>query len=200
MMGRSVILFLVVLFSVRAFADPSDTAKSMCRIRLDAYAQFAGGQGLWSCGILATRNERIGVSIGFGHTPPAYGNIFTLTGKCVYTPWNIRLNDAFTLYPLGVGLYSSLSSSDKIKWAWDKTKYPNNYYWWPASLRTGPIVQFALQGRFGSYLITPYFEVSTNDLYLASYFGNARSLSLPDILVMGAGVRFRLKPSRPGSH
>ena len=88
-------------------------------------------------------------------------------------PWNIRLNAAFSL-PAGCRLYCLLSSSDKIKWAWDKQKYPNNYYWWPASLRTGLIVQFALKGRFGSYLITPYFEVSTNDLYPArSYFGNA---------------------------
>lgn len=165
-------------------------------IPIDAYVQFAGGQGLLSFGIAATPLKRISVSFGVGYTPPAYGGILTFTGKCLYTPWSIHLNERMTLLPLSVGLHATLTHSKNIDLGWDKQRYPRNYYWWSSSLRKGPLLQMGIRYKSSQYMITPYFEFSTNDLYLVSYWENRRSLSPAEILVLGAGIGVRLNPDR----
>lgn len=130
-----------------------------------------------------------------GYSPPAFGKTFNLNLKFFYSPLKFNLSQKIKFAPLNPGLYSSLYLSKDIPLSWSKSKYPDNYYGWPPALRIGPAFQSVVEIRLKNIIMSPYLEASTNDLYLASIFGNAGSVGLYDILVLGSGVKFRMSHS-----
>jgi len=128
-----------------------------------------------------------------GYTTPSFGKTFHVNLKFFYTPLKLNIRQGIKFMPLNPGIYTSLYFSKHIPLTWSKSKYPDSYYGWPPALRIGPAFQSSLEFNLKNIVIMPYIEASTNDLYLASIFGNGRSISLIDILVLGSGVKFRLR-------
>jgi hypothetical protein len=128
-----------------------------------------------------------------GYTSPSFGKTYHVNLKFFYTPLKLNIRQGIKFTPLNPGIYVSLYLSKDIPLTWSKSKYPDNYYGWPPALRIGPAIQSVVEIRLKKIIISPYLEASTNDLYLASIFGNAGSVGLYDILVLGSGVKFRMR-------
>ncbi|MBL7949995.1 MAG: hypothetical protein JNN19_13470 [Bacteroidia bacterium] len=163
-MVRWLILVLFALSEAGTSLARPDTTAPRRVIPVEVYAQFAGGQGMWSAGIVATPFKSAELTLGLGYTPPAFGKIYTVTTKLLFVPRSIRLRDRLHLLPIKAGVHGAFHLSRETGLQWDRNKYPRGYYWWPVSFRTGPVFQFALQWRTRQYLLTPYYELSTNDL------------------------------------
>ncbi len=171
----------------------NDTGKQKWYVPSTAFLQFAGGQGMVSGGIAYDTWKKTETLFSVGYTPPAYGKTFNFNLKFFYSPFKVRIRPGIHFTPLNPGLYTSLYLAKDIPLTWSKSKYPAQYYGWPPALRIGPAFQSVLEIRLKKIIISPYLEASSNDLYLASIVGNGRSVSLIDILVLGSGVKFRLR-------
>lgn len=160
-------------------------------------AQFAGSTGLVSAGFAkVSARERVELGLVYGYLPKAYGGVnHSLSLKFTYNPFQLRLWKRLSVEPLQLGAFVCQNFNRNLDLFWGN-KYPKNYYWWPRSTRFHPFVSAQagyIIGRPHLDRLMYYFEVNTNDLYIASFFPNQRALGLYDILFFGMGLKLYLR-------
>ena len=120
----------------------------------------------------------------------------TMTLKQSYVPFRITINEGFQIEPLACGLFFNTIFGDEF-WNSQPDKYPKHYYGFPTKIRAnvflGQRLRFPIpsEKRHHANCISFYYELSTCDLYLASYVTN-NFISLTDILSLSFGLKFDL--------
>jgi hypothetical protein len=159
--------------------------------------QTAGGLGMVAAGAgYEFAKNRLETDILLGYVPKRYaGSTLSLASvKLLYSPFRLRVTEQLQALPLTVGAYFSYTHgtiNDELK-----GQYSAKYYWFSTDTRYGPL----LGGRL-TYLAAPvaatgqarkvsaYYELGSNDLYLASFISNSRSLTIREILTLALGVK-----------
>lgn len=152
-------------------------------------AVYAGGWGMFSAGVVFQPVKNADLIFNFGYTPPAYGEIYSVNAIATYNVLPVKFTESITFNPISFGGFINTNYSKEVKLNWS-SKYPDDYYWWQSSLRYGPIWLMSLnyQPLKSRTDYGVFFQCSTNDLYISSYYGNTNALQLSDILVLGFGV------------
>jgi hypothetical protein len=168
----------------------------------DIVIQHAGSIGFFSAGIgyPVFKNKRGTVDFNYGYVPEARGgDLHILSAKFAYRPWEFKIKDGISLYPLNPGVFLSYHLGKKFDFHWDKDTYEEGYYWWSTALR--PHISFSTELKLDALKvfktskvkgISLYSEFNTNELYLSSYYKNAGAISLTEIFKLGVGVRVHL--------
>lgn len=159
--------------------------------------QYAGSIGAVSMGIgwYYGRQRQWETDVMLGYLPKcdADESRATLTLKQSYVPFHCVLGRRFDLEPLSCGLFFNTVFGEGF-WTKAPKKYPRKYYGFSTRVRTNVFVgqrikyKIPTSVRKASKSISLYYELSTCDLYLASYFTNSY-LTLWDILSLGVGIR-----------
>lgn len=165
-----------------------------------AKMQIAGGMGVvsvgggWEYG----KNEQWETDLLFGYIPKFDNDkiTLTLTLKQNFTPWKIPLNDTYYIEPISTGIYVNRVFSENF-WTVEPSRYGGPYYKFATSLRFSLFVgqRFSMKlnkGRGCWKYASAFYELSSNDLYLFSYYSNPRTLSLKDILILSFGVKVQV--------
>lgn len=159
--------------------------------------QTGSGLGLLALGTgYAFQRDRLEAHGQVGFVPASLaGSLLLIPAlKLMYTPYRVRLHRQWQLRPLTLGLYGSYTHGLPNT---DRGQYPKGYYWFSNTIRLGPLLGGALRyqwpGERGARprRLTVFYELGSNDLYLASYFANRNygSLGLADILTLGLGLK-----------
>lgn len=160
--------------------------------------QTGGGLGMAAAGAgYEFGKDRLETDVLLGYVPKRYaGSTLTLASlKFLYSPFRLRVAERVQVLPLTVGAYFSYTHgtlNDELK-----GQYSSDYYWFSTDTRYGPL----LGGRL-TYLAAPlvatgqprkmsfYYELGTNDLYVASYLTNRNGgLGLGQLLTLALGVK-----------
>ena len=134
----------------------------------------------------------------FGYLPKFHTRRprLTMAVKQSYVPFRIAINEGFGIEPLSCGMFFSTIFGEEF-WSSQPSKYPRHYYGFSTKIRAnafiGQRLRFPIpsEKRRRSNCISFYYELSTNELYLISYFTN-KYLSLADILSLSIGLKFDL--------
>jgi hypothetical protein len=162
--------------------------------------QYAGSTGFLTIGYLrSTARDRGQFGLQYGYTPAVFGgDLHSLSFKFLYNPIKLKLKDRVVFEPVQIGGFISQNFGKALEPQWGP-QYSHKYYWWNASLRYHPFISTSVGIRTPSWRrierVSAYFEVNTNDLYIASYFpkGNNHVMPLSGILFFGTGVKVYLK-------
>lgn len=159
--------------------------------------QFAGSTGLFTTGFSKiTARDKIELGILYGYLPRAFGGPHSsLSGKFSYNPFQFNLNRNVMIEPVQTGVFVSRNFNDNLGANWS-SKYPKDYYWWTRSVRFHYFISTQISYKFKKVHLDRlafYFEANTNDLYLASYLPNRKTLGLYDIFFFGTGIKLYLK-------
>ena len=160
--------------------------------------QTGGGLGMVAAGAgYEFGKDRLETDVLLGYVPKRYaGSTLTLASlKFLYSPFRLRVAERVQVLPLTVGAYFSYTHgtlNDELK-----GQYSSDYYWFSTDTRYGPL----LGGRL-TYLAAPlvatgqprkvsfYYELGTNDLYVASYLTNRNGgLGLGQLPTRAQGVK-----------
>ena len=160
--------------------------------------QTGGGVGMVAAGAgYEFSKNRLETDILIGYVPKRYaGSTLSLaTLKFMYSPFRLPVGEKVQVLPLTVGAYFSYTHgtlNDELK-----GQYSSDYYWFSTDTRYGPL----LGGRI-TYLAAPvaatgqprklsfYYELGSNDLYLASYLTNRNGgLGFGQLLTLALGVK-----------
>ena len=160
--------------------------------------QTGGGLGMVAAGAgYQFSKNRLETDILIGYVPRRYaGSALTLASlKFMYSPFCLRVAEKVQVLPLTVGAYFSYTHgtlNDELK-----GQYSSDYYWFSTDTRYGPLV-----GGRVTYLAAPvaatgqprklsfYYELGSNDLYLASYLTNRNGgLRFGQLLTLALGVK-----------
>lgn len=162
--------------------------------------QYAGGMGFMSFGFGWDygKKSRWETDLFFGFLPKSKSDRFYLTStlKQNYIPWNISIKDRFSVDPFYCGLYINTIFGKQF-WVKQPDRFPKKYYTFATKIHTYLFVgqRFTINTnlRTKSHMkgITFYYELSSCDLYLFSYFGN-KYLSLKDVLGLSFGIKLQL--------
>lgn len=162
--------------------------------------QYAGGMGLISIGTGWDygKNKQWETDLLFGYLPrySTKKSKITFTLKQNFIPWSKRLNKNFSLEPLATGLYVNTIFDGEF-WVNEPDKYPNGYYSFSTKMRfniyIGQRITFHIpsEKRFFTKSITAFYEISSNDLYIASAFTNSY-LKPTDYLRLSFGLKMQL--------
>lgn len=160
--------------------------------------QTGGGMGLVAAGAgYALSKGRLETDVLAGYVPRKYAGstLGVASLKLMYSPYRLQVAEKVQVLPLTVGAYVSYTHGDFNDGV--KGQYPEGYYWFSTNTRVGPL----LGGRV-TYLAPPimatgrarklsaYYELGTNDLYIASFFGNLKGgLGFGRILTLALGVK-----------
>ena len=161
--------------------------------------QYAGDMGLVSIGPgwHYGHDRRVwATDLMFGYLPAyhTHHSKLILTLRQTYAPFRVRLGDNVNIDPLATGLYLTTIFSDQF-WAKEPDKYPKKYYGFSTKIRANVFLGQRLRyeipqmKRMQHKAVIFYYDVSTNDLYLASCATN-KYISLWDILVFDVGLSF----------
>jgi hypothetical protein len=160
--------------------------------------QTGGGLGMVAAGTgYAFSHNRLETDVLIGYVPKRYaGSALTLASlKFMYSPFRLRVAEQVQALPITLGAYFSYTHgtiNDEVR-----GQYSKDYYWFSTDTRYGPL----LGGRL-TYLAAPvattgqsrkisfYYELGSNDLYLASYLTNRDGgLGLGQLLTLALGVK-----------
>ena len=160
--------------------------------------QTGGGLGMVAAGAgYQFSKSRLETDILIGYVPKRYaGSTLTLASlKFMYSPFRLPVGEKIQVLPLTVGAYFSYAHgtlNDELK-----GQYSSDYYWFSTDTRYGPLV-----GGRVTYLAAPvaatgqprklsfYYELGSNDLYLASYLTNRNGgLHFGQLLTLALGVK-----------
>lgn len=166
--------------------------------------QYAGGMGLVSGGVgwdYGKNRWETDVFVGFLPRYSTEKAKMTATLKQSFIPWEVDAGLEFdidkniSVSPLSCGLYAS-AILDKDFWASAPNKYPNRYYTFSPKVRfyiyVGQRVTYRIPCEKLRWLsaVALFYEVSSNDLYIASALGN-RWLMPTDYLYLSLGMKFK---------
>lgn len=162
--------------------------------------QYAGGMGLISLGVGWDygKNNQWETDVFLGYLPKytTSKSKVTFTLKQNFIPWEKRINRLFSIEPLACGLYVN-TIFDGDFWVSEPDKYPSDYYSFSTKMRfniyIGQRLTFHIppERRFFTKNITIFYELSSNDLYIVSAFGN-KYLKPSDYLRLSFGLKFQL--------
>jgi len=166
-----------------------------------AIIQYAGSIGYFSvgAGYEIFKNKRGYIDFNYGYVPASKGGeLYAVTAKFAYKPFDIKLKDWGKLYPFNPGFFLSYTFHEDLPFKFHSSEYPSGYYYWSPALR--PHLSFTNEIEFsmakiwdglGIKKIGVYSEFNTNDYYIINYFQNVSSLSLSDIFQLGIGIRLK---------
>lgn len=165
--------------------------------------QYAGSIGSFSIGTLRhTRNDKLALGLNIGHVPRSAGGSLNIVAlRFQYDPWRVRLGKDWVWHPMQLGAFISYTSGYDLRATWPE-QFEKGYYWWFPNFRQHPYLRTMFGRRtHGDRVpqVSAYLEVNTNDLYIYSWFPNRGSISVGDILFLGAGMQVRLKGWAPRS-
>lgn len=162
--------------------------------------QYAGDIGMLSAGFgwdYGPKNKWE-THILFGYLPPRcnHQHYWTFTLREIFSPWNIRFNERWSLKPLSVNLSISSILHDDF-WTSEPERYPSGYYGFSSRVRfhlgLGQRLNFHIpeERRYLSRTVSVYYEISTCDLYVRQKFLNS-SIPLKDIIVFALGFIYTI--------
>jgi len=132
-MRKGYILLIVTWFSFNqqlwAQSYERDSASRKWYIPTGVIAEFAGGFGMLSAGILYHPTKKSEVALTAGYTPPEYGDIWTVNLLASRTFLKCRLSNEITIDLINAGLFINANFGDNIYVSWPE-RYYKNYYWW----------------------------------------------------------------------
>ena len=118
----------------------------------------------------------------------------TLTLKQNFMPWNVELNDRWSLEPLASGLYVTTLLDNEF-WTKEPEKYPSGYYGFSTKLRAnifvGQRLSFSCDKNNPNKKVTLFYELSTSDMYFISAATN-KYINPRDVLSLSFGVKIQL--------
>ena len=203
-MKKLLLSALLVASLITRAATPPDTTATTPRPERPWYRpkhlvlQTGGGLGMIAGGAgYEFAKNRLETDVLLGYVPKRYaGSTLSLVSlKFMYSPFRLRVAEQVQVLPITVGAYFSYTHgtiNDEFK-----GQYASDYYWFSTDTRYGPL----LGGRV-TYLAGPvaatgqprkisfYYELGSNDLYLASYITNPNGgLSFDQVLTLALGVK-----------
>ena len=160
--------------------------------------QTGGGLGMVAIGAgYEYAKGRIDTDILVGYVPKRYaGSTLSLASlKFLYSPFRLPVGEKFRVVPLTIGAYFCYTHgtlNDELK-----GQYSSDYYWFSTDTRYGPLlgsrVTFlapAVAATGQPRKVSLYYELGSNDLYLASYLNNRNGgLGLGQLLTLALGVK-----------
>lgn len=157
--------------------------------------QFAGNIGFLSGGPgYISRNKTLETDLMFGFLPQKFGGdaLVSTSLKTTYSPWVIPLKNTYYIKPFSLGFYVSYTFGTQFDFKLP-SYYPQGYYWWATSVRTGAYIG----GKLGKEVtfakrkrsLEAYYELGTYDLLLISYVQNTGYLKPSDIVNLAFGLR-----------
>ncbi|GAB3584621.1 hypothetical protein [Hymenobacter daeguensis] len=160
--------------------------------------QTGGGLGMVAAGAgYEFSKDHLETDILIGYVPKYYaGSTLSLASlKFMYSPFHLPVGEKFQVVPITVGAYFSYTHgtiNDELK-----GQYSSDYYWFSTDTRYGPLL-----GSRVTFLAPPiaatgqprkisvYYELGSNDLYLASYLNNRNGgLGFGQLLTLALGVK-----------
>lgn len=160
--------------------------------------QTGGGLGMVAAGAgYEFAKNRLETDILIGYVPKKYGGstLSLASLKFMYSPFRLPVGEKFQVVPLTLGAYFSYTHgtlNDELK-----GQYSADYYWFSTDTRYGPLLGSRL-----TFLAPPvaatgqprkisvYYELGSNDLYLASWFNNQKGgLAFSQLLTLALGVK-----------
>lgn len=166
-----------------------------------AKAQFAGGIGLASVGLGWDygKNGRWETDVLIGVVPRMGSNRakMTFTVRECLVPWDVHMGrSAFSFAPLRASLGLNSIFGHEF-WPKSPNRYPDGYYFFSTKFQ----VVFALGQQVSLNIADErrrlwrsvgfFYELSTNDKYVLSGFGNRR-LGFADIFHLDFGVKLKI--------
>jgi hypothetical protein len=163
-----------------------------------ALLQTGGGLGMVTAGVgYSFANNRLDADLLGGYVPKRFAGtalgVYSL--KLMYSPFRVRVAEQVQALPFTIGGYCSYTHGTINSGV--KGQYPADYYWFSTDTRYGPFIG----GRL-TYLAPPiavtgkprklsfYYELGSNDLYIASYITNRDGgLSVGQLLTLALGVK-----------
>jgi hypothetical protein len=187
-MKRIIPVALLICAALSAIAQSSIAPDYIVIQHAGSIGYFSGGAGY---DIIKGRAH---TSLHFGTVPKNQGGpLNIIAGKLVFVPWTVRLSDRAFFQPFNPGIMISYHMGDNFKLNVPNYFSDDNYYWWHTAMRLHVVAETALTFDVRSESlfnhITIYSEFNTNDLYLVSYFHNAETLNLHELIKLGIGVR-----------
>ena len=157
--------------------------------------QHAGSIGFFSAGVgydVFKSNARF--STHFGTVPfNRGGTLNVLSTKLFYKPTTITVWNRVKFNPVDFGIMASYHYGDDFESRWPEGVHPKGYYWWHPALRVHLGMESALtyECKKGHAFesVTGYIEFNTNELYMVSFVQNMKSVSVWDVVKIGAGAR-----------
>lgn len=160
--------------------------------------QTGGGLGMVAAGAgYEFSKNHLETDILIGYVPKHYaGSTLSLASlKFMYSPFRLAVGEKFQIIPVTVGAYFSYTHgtiNDELK-----GQYSSDYYWFSTDTRYGPLlgsrVTFlapAIAATGQPRKISVYYELGSNDLYLASYLNNRNGgLGFGQLLTLALGVK-----------
>lgn len=159
-----------------------------------AQIQYAGSNGWMGVGAgYEFFHRRLRTHFQYGYVPPAKGGpLHLFSGAVFYQPVRFQVRNRFQVNPLDFGFKGSYQFGNDYFFRLP-SRYPPNYYWWKPAFRlhlaTESSLTYKLPANSGLRTFSAYLEFNTNDLYLVSYFLNAGSLRIGEVVKAGIGVR-----------
>ena len=207
---KTLLLFALLLAAGGSYAaTPPDTATAAATPRAvrserpwyrpnHLVLQTGGGLGMVAAGAgYEFSKNRLETDILIGYVPKRYaGSTLTLASlKFMYSPFRLPIGEKIQVLPLTVGAYFSYTHgtlNDELR-----GQYSSDYYWFSTDTRYGPLL-----GSRVTFLAPPvaatgqprkisvYYELGSNDLYVASYLTNRNGgLALGQLLTLALGVK-----------
>ncbi len=160
--------------------------------------QFAGSMGMFSGGFgwHYGKKSQWETDLFLGFVPKMNNQDFhmTTTIKQTYTPWRKTLGGDWFIEPLTTGIYINKIFGEYF-WSKLPEKYPESYYFWAVNTRfnifLGQAFTVDLDNNKLGRELSFFYEVSTNDLYIISAWGNS-SINPWDIVGFSLGLRYRI--------
>lgn len=156
--------------------------------------QYAGSTGWMGIGAgydILKQHARVGIQYGFVPEEKG-GKLHILSNSFFFKPFVLHSAGRVDFNPLDVGVKTSYHFGDQFYLNWP-SRFPDGYYWWKSALRihlaTETSLTFKLKNTGRAKSVTTYLELNSSDLYMISYVQNFRSLSIPDIVKAGVGLR-----------
>ncbi|MBF9238378.1 hypothetical protein I2I05_13310 [Hymenobacter sp. BT683] len=194
---------LFATFAAHAAAPPDTIATTPAGARQwfrpqHLVLQTGGGLGMVAGGAgYSFLKDRLETDILIGYVPERYaGSTLTLASlKVMYSPFHLRVAEQVQVVPFTIGGYFSYTHgtlNDELK-----GQYSKDYYWFSTDTRYG-----ALVGGRVTYLAAPvaatglprklslYYELGSNDLYIATYLNNRNGgIGVGQLLTLALGVK-----------
>ena len=160
--------------------------------------QTGGGLGMVAAGAgYEFAKGRLETDVLIGYVPKHYaGSTLSLASlKFLYSPFRLPVGEKFQVVPLTLGAYFSYTHgtlNDELK-----GQYASDYYWFSTDTRYGPLLgsRFTLlappvAATGQPRKVSVYYELGTNDLYLASWFNNQKGgLAFSQLLTLALGLK-----------
>lgn len=190
------LVFLIVpsILKGQAFTDSLEREKEWYMPDA-AVVQYAGNMGMLAAGpSYDLAKGKLQIDALYGYVPKfqgtKVGHIITL--KPSYKPFELSLNENYTVTPLqfGLGISYHFGSQYSVFWA---EPIPEKYYWWSTSLRllgyAGASVNRKITGSFVKD-VGAYAELGTYELLVTAWYKDDK-LRVWDILSASVGVRVK---------